>query len=265
MIPGRALMLFVLSLAAPLARAADIDGSTADPPAPIANWKVVFFATTGLVEEVSGLDTDSPVFGDGTPNDMDGVAVAGFFGTPASPRPVTLAVGQTLTVSAGITFAGGVSDVSGQYRFAVLNDNGRFALGCPFDWGGGWNHTVGGTAAKGASIYQASTGPAAHFMSTLKTGDNNAVDINPTVSRSGTFNANSATPYLWTLSITRGSETTVDITSEFSGGPGNFKETYKRSNIPTRIFTYNAVGIQTANQTDLAKLIVSKAHFSVKP
>ena len=132
-------------------------------------------------------------------------------------------------MTATITLTGGLSAISSHYRFAVLNDGGQFAAGSAENWGGGWVHTVyGGGTAAASSLFQASTGVAAgnHYMSTASASPNNAANLSPTVSRSGTFNADSATAYTWTMSITRDSATTVDIVSSFIGGPSSFSETY---------------------------------------
>lgn len=156
---------------------------------PIANWKVLFAASPLTVGGVEAIDLvpASPVFG-GSALAMDGIGVAGRFGTQANAESVTLAVGDTLTVSAAVTLTGG-NDVNNHDRFAVLNDGGQFTADRPENWGGGWLHSVGN------SLYQASTGPAANFMSTLNSGNKNAVSVSPNVDRFGDFRGDSALPY----------------------------------------------------------------------
>ena len=144
------------------------------PAEPIANWKVMFTATSGLASSTSGLDTDSPVFGDGSAEDMDGVGVAGRFGTLATPESVTLEVGQTLTVTATVTFTGGVTSGGSAYRFAVLEDGGKFDVPSPDNWAGGWLHLVN-TASSG-ELFRARTD--GNYMSNQ--GD--ALDLNATKS-----------------------------------------------------------------------------------
>ena len=236
------------------------------PAASIANWQVMSF-NAGTASSTSGLNTDSPVFGDATAEDMDGVGVASLFGTTASPQSVTLNVGQTLTVSASVTFIGGLTTGSQTYRFAVLNDNGKFDVPSTDAWGGGWLHVVNTVTTTGTGeLWQANTDK--NYMSTTTTGGNatNVVDLNAgKVFSGGALDANSATSYLWTMTITRDSETTVDLVSSFVGGPNGYSETYTASDITTSLFTYNSVGMQTTALGDLDQLSISGAQFSVIP
>ena len=66
------------------------------PAATIANWKVMSAVSPLTVGGVptSGLTTDSPVFGSTTTNAMDGIGVAGRFGTNASPQSVPFRWGK---------------------------------------------------------------------------------------------------------------------------------------------------------------------------
>jgi hypothetical protein len=92
------------------------------------------------------------------------------------------------------------------------------------------------------------------------------VDLNAgKIFAGGALSANSATSFLWTMTITRDSETTVDLVSSFVGGPNNYSETYTKNDIATGLFTYNAVGIQATTAGDLDRLSVSDAQFSVEP
>jgi hypothetical protein len=234
-------------------------------PAPIANWKVLFALSPLTVAGVpnSGLATDSPAFGtpSSTSNPMDGVGVAGRFGTPTAPESVTLEVGQTLTVSAMVKFTGGLASGVSSYRFAVLNDAGRFVVPSIDDWGGGWLHVVN-TGSVSGELWRANT--VGNYMSISTSLPNNPVDLNASKAYSGgIFSANSATSYLWTMTITRDSETTVDLVSSVVGGPNNYSETYTASNIATSLFTYNAVGMQTTASGDLDQLSISTAQYSV--
>jgi hypothetical protein len=227
------------------------------PAETIANWKVMFTAASGLASSTSGLNTHSPVFGDGTAEDMDGVGVAGRFGTTTTPESVTLAVGQTLTVSASVTLTGGVTTGGSAYRFAVLNDATKFDVPSADNWGGGWLHVVN-TGSSTGELFQARTD--ANYMSNLA----NAVDLNAgKIFAGGALSANSATSYLWTMTITRDSETTVDLVSSFVGGPNNYSETYTKNDIATGLFTYNAVGMQATTAGDLDRL--GSGHPTVKP
>lgn len=232
----------------------------------IANWKVLS-DNSGNATATSGLTTDNPTFGDATPGSdaMDGVGIAGRFGTTATPKSVTLDVGQTLTVSAMVTLTGGASSNAGAgYRFSVQNDGGQFALNDPDNWSGGWNHVLitGNTAGDG--FYWARTNGS--YMSTgsnaVRLADENSSGFFAT---SGTFDGDSTAPYLWTMSITRDSSTTVDLFSSIVGGDGNFSESYTLNNVATSLFTYTAVGIQTTGASNLDQLSIAKASYVPEP
>lgn len=235
--------------------------------ATVANWKVMA-ALAGTASSTSGLNTDSPVFGDGTAEDMDGVGLAGLFGTTTTPASVTLAVGETLTVTATVTVTGGLSSGAGAaYRFSVQNDGGKFSLPSPDNWGGGWNHILDTGSTTGDGFYRANTG--GNFMSSSNTGGNNASLLADQASgafaTSNSFNGDSPISYLWTMAITRDSATTVDLSSSFVGGPNSFSESYTINNVTTTLFTYNAVGIQTTATSDLDQLSLSNVQYNVIP
>lgn len=224
------------------------------PAATIANWKVLVAAPAG--SPVAGATTDSPVFGGGA-NQMDAAQVAGRFGTVGTPASVSLLVGETLTVSATITLTGG-TDLNNNYRFGVFNDGGQFAANSVSNWTGGWLHSIGN------GVYQASTG--ASFVSTSGTSGNNAAVLTATSSTTtGALDGDSVATYFWTLSITRDSATTVDLSAGFTGGDGVYVNSYTVDNLATSLFTYTAVGILTSGNTDLDGLTLSGAQYSVVP
>lgn len=228
---------------------------------PIADWKVLFSA--GPTPINSGENTNSPQFGDDTAGQMDGIGVAGLFGPNGSPESVMLSVGQTLTVTANVTLTGGVQGSNSAYRFAVQNDGGQFAANDPDNWAGGWMHTLGLSNGSNSALYGTNTG--GNYMSTSNVSGNNSVNLGAGNSTSGTFSADTATPYTWTMSITRDSATTVDIVSSFIGGPSSFSQTMTASDVTTSNFTYTAVGIQTTGQSDLDQLTLSNVQFAVVP
>ena len=234
-------------------------GAANCPAATVANWKVMAFQT-GTASSTSGLNTDSPVFGDGTAGDMDGVGVAGLFGTTSSPQSVTLSVSQTLTVSATVTLTGGLSTNAGAgYRFSVQNEGGQFAGAVADSWGGGWNHILTTGNSTGDGFYRARTD--GNFMS--NSGDAEQLANSPT--SSGTFSGDSTATYLWTMTITRASATTVDLSSSFVGGDGSFSESYNLTGVTTSLFAYNAIGIQSTAASDLDQLSLSNVQYSVIP
>jgi len=229
------------------------------PAATVANWQVLFDPNSNN-PATSGLTTDSPTFG-GATDAMDGIGVAGLFGTTATPASVTLAIDETLTVTATVTLTGGITGGAG-YRFSVQNDGGKFVDPSPDNWSGGWNHVLS-IAGVGSGIFRARTN--GNYMSTAS--DAVRIQQNPN-STSGTFNGDSTATYLWTMSITRDSEDTVDLFSSFVGGDGNYSEIHNISLDATQtngLFTYNAVGIQTTSASDLDQLSLSNVQYTVIP
>ena len=244
------------SLHLPLALAVLAAASGSVQAATIANWNVIY-AGTPLDETtvpVSGLTTNSPVFGSGA-NSMDDVAVAGRFGTVGTPESVTLAVGQTLTVTATITLTGGTTSSAGDYRFGVFNDGGQFVADSELNWAGGWLYALGTTAQAG--LYQARTN--GHYMST----STNAVALTAPPTTSGTFNANSPTSYTWTMSITRDSLTTVDLSTSFVGGPSSYSQTRTRNDVTTSLFTYTSMGVYAGPNANLDVLTIGGAQYTI--
>lgn len=231
------------------------------PAATVANWKVAFVAGSLSIPPTSGLNTASPTFGDAaTTNAMDGVGLAGLFGSVGSPESVTLAVDETLIVTAGFTLTGGLTGSSGIYRFSVQNDNGQFAENSALNWGGGILHATAGTGTN-ASLFSTATGTTSNYM----TINSPASNLTPTITRSGTFSADSATAYLWTISITRESLTLLKVVSSMTGGPSSFSEIFTAEVPDPSSFTFNSIGIQTTGQTDLEQLSLANVQYSVIP
>jgi len=200
--------------------------------ATVASWKE--FNTNAAVVPIFGANTDSPIFGDGvTSNSAQAAWIAGQFGTTGSPASVTLAVGDTLTMSGGLILTGG-SNNSGQFRFGVFNDGGQFAADGGSNWTGGYLHGIGTSAG---DLFRARTdGP---FIST----GGNAMDLNAVISRTGTFDGDSTTPFSFSMSITRDSETTLDVVSLITGGDGSYSEQYVEDDIIASNFTFTAAGV----------------------
>jgi len=222
--------------------------------ATIANWKEL--NPNPAVVPITGADTDSPVFGDGTPNSAQAAWIAGQFGTTASAESVTLSVGQTLTVSGGLLLTGGTNN-DNQFRFGVFNDGGQFAAGDGSNWAGGWLHSIG--AAASSDLWQARTNGA--FISTAV----NAVDLGAVKTRTGSFDGDSVTPFTFSLAITRDSATTVDVISVITGGDGNLSEQYVKDDIATEIFTYNAVGLLFGGSSGVEQATFSGVEYVLNP
>ena len=193
----RALILLSPAVLATIANAASV-----------ANWKEL--NPNAAVVPIAGANTDSPVFGDGvTANSAQAAWIAGQFGTTASAESVTLAIGDTLTVSGGLTLLGGTNN-DNQFRFGVFNDGGGFAADNGNNWNGGWLHSMGGAAT--SNLWQGRTNGA--FISTGA----NALNLNSVKTRTGAFDGDSTTPFAFSMAITRNSATSVDVISLVTGG-----------------------------------------------
>jgi hypothetical protein len=216
---------------------------------PIANWKQL---NTGVSTVTSDLDTDGPTFGDGSAANAQSAFMAGRFGTVAAPVTVTLALGQTLIVSGEYVLTGGAGGAA-DYRFGVFNDGGQFDANASSSWTGGWLHQPGNDIYRGRTdgAYISSAG--------------NASALGATKNSTGTLNPNSATPLLWSMSITRDSATTVDISSSFTGGGGSLDQLYTANDVTTGNFTYTAAGLLFGGGSSLDQAVFSNVQFNVIP
>lgn len=223
--------------------------------APISNWKELNAGSTN-----SGMNTNSPTIGDGTADDASDAWVAGRFGTVATPASVTLAVGETLTVSGSVVMTGG-TNAANNFRVGVFDESGQFASGGTTWANGGWIFRAGDNG-----LYQARTNNV--FVST----NPNAVDIPDTVSNTGGgFTADSTAAYNWSLSVTRATATTADPFGSLTGGDNSFSETYSINGVDATAsganstFSFNAVGLLFGGtmQTDQAEL--SNVQYTVVP
>jgi hypothetical protein len=220
---------------------------------PIANWKEL--NPNEAIVPIEGEATDSPTFGDGvTLNSAQQAWVAGRFGSVETPASVTLAVGETLTVTGTMVLTGGL-DNSTQFRFAVQNDGGKFAQNDGNNWAGGWLHSIG--TGNPADLWQARTdGP---FISTI--GD--AIDLESVTNRTGLFDGDSVEPFAFSMTITRDSDTTVDVTSLITGGDGDLSEEYVKEDIETSLFTYNSLAFLFGGSSAVEQVALSDARYTV--
>ena len=90
----------------------------------IANWKMLNGTATN-----SGLDTSSPIIGNGTINNADNVWLAARLGSVATPQSVTLAIGETLTVSGSVVLTGGDDLRREGFRVGVFDAVTEFESG----------------------------------------------------------------------------------------------------------------------------------------
>ncbi len=217
----------------------------------VANWKD-FNPAAGHPSLSAGGDTDGPTFGNGTNASAQASWIAGRFGTAASPESVTLAVGQTLTVSGSYVLTGGAGADS-DYRHGIFNDGGQFAANDGSLWTGGWLHQ------SGTNLFQGRTnGP---FISSAA----DAVALATTKSSTGTLIKDSATALTFSMSITRDSPTTVDIVSSFTGGGGGLDQVYSANDVATSLFTYTAVGLLFGGGSSVDQVVFSAVQYTVTP
>ena len=193
---SKCLILFSVIFSFTLLEAAPID---------IANWKMFNGSATN-----SGMTTNSPVIGDGSFNNADDVHLGGRFGTVAVPESVTLAVGETLTVSGSTVLTGGSGNRPDNFRVGVFNDDGDFDAGNTTWDAGGFLY------ATDNDIFSSRTNGS--FVST----SGNATALNAsTTDTGGTFTEDSLLAYDWSFSITRDSATIVDLSTSVTGGDNN--------------------------------------------
>ncbi len=209
--------------------------------ATISTWNLAADSAGGSVN--SGMDTDSPTFGNGNPSNIDNAIFTGEFG-----ETITLAVGETLTVSWDITLTGGLNNGE-QLRFLV----GDYGTTANLDWNGGWNFI------EGQDLFTARTD------GIMISNSADAVDLNATKVQSGSYDGDSVAPYTFTFSVTRDSTTTVDLVGSLVGGDGNLSRTYTELDRTTSLFDYNGVGILFGNGLDQDQAVISGAQYSVIP
>ena len=234
-------------LAAPAFAAATLLAATTQAGT-VANWKEFNSGSTN-----SGLNTNSPTFGDGSAGNANSSWIAGQFGPNGAPVSVTLAVGETLTISGGMILTGDVSNNASEYRFGAFNDGGQFDLNSASNWTGGWLHQ------SGTGLFQGRTDGV--FISS----SGNASNIGASGSPTGSFDSSSTLPYNWSMSITRDTAGTVDIVSSISGGDGSYSLTYTKNDQATSLFTYTAVGVLFGGNSGLDQGQLTNVQYNVVP
>ena len=200
---------------------------------------------------VTDSTTNSPTVGDGTGASASATIFGSLFGTSGAPASVTLAVGQTLTVSGQLVLTGGGGGDT-QYRFGVFNDGGNFASNA--NYAGGYFHNVS------SNIFSAGTDSGSPLSTNGNAAGQSATDV-----RSGSFDKDSTTAFTYSLAITRDSASTVDIVSNLSGGDGNFSETFTANNRTTTNFTYNSHVWLFGGSSNLNQGSFSNVEFNVVP
>jgi len=225
----------------------------------IANWG------TDLVNPTSGLTTNDPVFGNGV-LDQGAEAFRAWskFGPNASPDSVSLAVGQTLTVTSGFRYTGGATNANA-IRFLVGN-TGTSTNNTV--WAGGW--TLSGVSLFSSNTNDGTGGTNTDVLSTLNTGGGNAAIVGTSVAV-GTAALTADRIYNFTMSITRDSGGTVDIvasliTDNFDViGPVGYSIQFTVNDVATSLFTYNALAFQVTGQANTELVEVLDAQYNVTP
>lgn len=218
----------------------------------IANWKMLNGTATN-----SGMNTDSPTIGNGTSNNADNVWLAARLGTVATPASVTLAVGESLTVSGSVVLTGGDDLRREGFRVGVFDAVTEFENGTTTFANGGWLMVPSSNG-----IFKARTDGA--FISNLGNAESLGGTASPNTA-AATFDGSSTTPFTWSFSITRATATTVDLAGAFSGGDGNYSYAMNNPGVPTTLFTYNVIGILFSNDLNLDQGTFSNVQYSVIP
>ncbi len=216
--------------------------------ATISNWKELNAGSTN-----SGMNTDSPTIGDGSALNADDAWVAGRFGTVATPASVTLAIGETLTVSGSVVLTGG-NGTESNLRFGVFDESGQFASGGTTWANGGW------LLRPDEGFYQARTDNT--FVSTNGNATLLTTNINDT---GGVLDGDSTTAFDWSISVTRDTAGTVDLFGSLVGGDTAYNKTFTTNDVSTSLFTYNAVGILFGGNLDLNQGSLSNVQYNVVP
>lgn len=203
--------------------------------APVVNWVVDQGSTA-----TSAMDTNSPVVGDGTPENADRAIIHAVF-----PSITLASSGDSLRLTGSVTLFGITSTDAGtfhQLRFGLFDNLGSLGAN-------GWlgYYAANSTSVNAGVIRQRNAGNGDLFIS------NNGSTIvastaNPPHSRTGAIIANDT--YNFFMELKRDGDN-LDISASLSGGPGgNFFDSFTIENLPpaaTETFTFNTVGFLLAD------------------
>lgn len=207
--------------------------------APLTTWTQFAGGTA------SGLNTSSPVLGDGTLDSGDNFSIYA-----ASPTYTLSSVGSKLTLTGGVTFANLVTPQADQFKFGIYDVNGQTGA---TGWLGYMASNSGSSGGPtGSRLWERNNPNTGSFGS--GTGATSVATVNATPSNtafaSGTYNFTLTYTQVatglhvdWTL-------TGVDVTYSVSG---SYLDTTPQT------YTFNRVGIFTggglnANQVSLSNL-----------
>jgi|GEM_PF-4600417 len=211
--------------------------TTSVPAGSIDDWKSLFNAGgTPDTPQITGATTNSPTFTDLGSGSGGNDTLGNNWMTGLFDSSVSLGIGETLTVSGGLTLTGGGSTAN-QYRFGVFNDGGQIALDDPNNWTAGYLHVVSD------DLFQARTDGA------MISVNGNAVDLNATPAGSGSFVSTEVISL--SMSITRDSADGATIVSSWSSN--TFTEEFTEviaSGVSN--FDYTSFALFASDGTDVA-------------
>jgi hypothetical protein len=187
------------------------------------------------VPVTSGLNTNSPTIGDGTPENADAVAIHAVF-----PAIVLANNGDSIRLTGSVSLLGITSTDGGtnqQLRFGLFDNLGSGGTG-------GWlgYFVANSTSVNAGVVRQRNAGNIDLFIS--NNGSTTvASTANPPNSRTGAIITNDI--YTFLLQLTRDGDN-LDISGSLSGGPGgNFFDSFTIENLfpaATETFTFNTAG-----------------------
>jgi len=213
--------------------------------APLTSWTQY----SGAIS--SGLNTSSPVLGNGTADSGDNQSIYAI--TPVS---YTLAVGDTLTLSGGVTFSSLVTPQADQFRFGLYDVNGQSG-------GTGWlGYMASNSGASAGPTYSRLWERNNPNTGSFGSGTGATAVANVNASPSNTSFASGT--YTYSLTITRvatGLEVdwTLIGTSLSSSVSGSYIDTTPQT------YTFNRVGFFTGGSLNAAQVNFSNVDLTYAP
>ena len=96
----------------------------------------------------------------------------------------------------------------------------------------------------------------------IRTADD-AVDLGSVKIIKGFFDGDSVEQFTFLISVTRDSETTIDIISLIEGGDGDLSEGFDREDIETSLFTYTSMGRLFGGSSGVEEVDFSDVEYPV--
>ncbi len=195
--------------------------------APVTSWTKTAGATT-----ITGLTTDSPVFGDGTANSGNGYQI-----NAALPSAYTLAaVGDSLSFTGSATFDLNTGAGSDQFRFGLFDTNDQSGT---TGWLGYFATNSGTGANPNGRLWERKTGNTAAYF-------NNGVSaVDELMFRSGTpSNTFAAGTYSFDLTVTR-TETGLSVFWSIIGTSLTYSISGTYADATPQTYTFDRVGFMS--------------------